>query len=755
MIDGVGTSILVTIGVLSVFSGFVIPQTAAITWTGFSILYCLLSFRMHQIFLENFKAKSRFSINRTQVRNANHFIKIILGNSLLFIVSTGMIFVLKFAPANTTQRAELANELKSFLNPSIFSSIEFEVSSMFSNSVYGPWTYFLPLSFFGKLLILDVSIIILLKYLSRKFEFIFNNNTLFVMLFYICILIPSFFTYISTKFLPSKSFLILTLSYLWILCLAPLALSLEEKKWRFDRRKVNLPMILILLVLQFHFLDFSTAGILPIVDYCIFAILILVIVLDLSSRREALELNPKNKAYKWNFKAKIIQVGFLFYLTCYPFAIFLQKSLPISTFNNSLYLSLALSLPLVGIVISFASWILNLTRLENFLFDFVWSANSRERTNFRFVVSAKAVYVLLGATLLCFSTLLTVDLLSKKLKDEVEIGLETSRLESSVALGIVPPPSEPAQLPPLEVSSSRDTQSNDLPKSEMSQVISTSDFDWQKKIVQGIQVVQSPTSISRNLPSLTADRSFSSPTCQPLTSQDFQAVSEVTFCRSELLGAPLALFIGNSHGAMLQDVMAQTLNGLGYSEFGIFTSSCTISPNLIPVLGKDRVSKCKFFAEDLARYIVSKKPAIIIISQSINISFSNSAGGSVAGLSAEKLITSNLAKSIRSYQSFNSKVVLIDSFPQLPNITSCMGPSGRLNNCVSSVSSTEIYRRINKKVASDTGSVIVSPMSWLCYQGRCPAIIDGTLVSPDGSHLTPEFALTLRPLIEKSLAKVS
>ncbi|CAN2211195.1 SGNH domain containing protein [Candidatus Nanopelagicaceae bacterium] len=304
-------------------------------------------------------------------------------------------------------------------------------------------------------------------------------------------------------------------------------------------------------------------------------------------------------------------------------------------------------------------------------------------------------------------------------------------------------------------SSSRDTQSNDLPKSEMSQVISTSDFDWQKKIVQGIQVVQSPTSISRNLPSLTVDRSLASPTCQPLTSQDFQAVSEVTFCRSELLGAPLALFIGNSHGAMLQDVMAQTLNGLGYSEFGIFTSSCTISPNLIPVLGKDRVSKCKFFAEDLARYIVSKKPAIIIISQSINISFSNSAGGSVAGLSAEKLITSNLAKSIRSYQSFNSKVVLIDSFPQLPNITSCMGPSGRLNNCVSSVSSTEIYRRINKKVASDTGSVIVSPMSWLCYQGRCPAIIDGTLVSPDGSHLTPEFAHKIEPQIANVLEKIS
>jgi len=42
-------------------------------------------------------------------------------------------------------------------------------------------------------------------------------------------------------------------------------------------------------------------------------------------------------------------------------------------------------------------------------------------------------------------------------------------------------------------------------------------------------------------------------------------------------------------------------------------------------------------------------------------------------------------------------------------------------------------------------------LTWLCYQGRCPAIIDGVLVSPDGSHVTPEFARLITPILNEQV----
>jgi len=42
-------------------------------------------------------------------------------------------------------------------------------------------------------------------------------------------------------------------------------------------------------------------------------------------------------------------------------------------------------------------------------------------------------------------------------------------------------------------------------------------------------------------------------------------------------------------------------------------------------------------------------------------------------------------------------------------------------------------------------------LTWLCYQGRCPAIIDGVLVSPDGSHVTPEFARLITPILNEQI----
>ena len=287
---------------------------------------------------------------------------------------------------------------------------------------------------------------------------------------------------------------------------------------------------------------------------------------------------------------------------------------------------------------------------------------------------------------------------------------------------------------------------------ESKTTISIPDKNWESKIGQGIQLKQAPANIASNISALAVDRAFSSKTCKKTVSADFQSASQVVFCKSEIPNAPLALFVGNSHGAMLQDVVGKSLNDLGYSENGIFTSSCTISPRVIPLLNSTRVDKCKNFGDDISSYIKNKKPEIIIVAEDLKASVINAAGSSVMGAAAASFLTTNLQDSIRNFQAVTSKIILIDAFPTFPKISTCMGPSGSLtSSCVTTTSSTNIYREINKTIASNTGAALISTLPWVCHLDNCPVIIEDKLVSPDGSHISPDIATMLQPLIQKSL----
>jgi len=335
--------------------------------------------------------------------------------------------------------------------------------------------------------------------------------------------------------------------------------------------------------------------------------------------------------------------------------------------------------------------------------------------------------------------------------------------ETELAIDFIPKASEfdSAEIPSSELDLSSDpgnlftvpedssnSKSADIPKSS---AIEVNDTSWTKKTKEGLQLAKAPTDILSNLSTLAVDKAFSSTSCRKVELKDFQTKSEAVYCVKALAQKPLALFIGNSHGAMLQDAMGKVLNDLGYSQEGIFTSSCTISPKVIPLLNSTPVKKCKNFADDLALYVKNKKPELIIISEALNVSFLNEAGQSVQGAQARGFLSTNLQSSIKSLRATTEKIILLDAFPQLPNISTCMGAGGELNKCITTTTDTSIYREINKNLAQSNSLPLISPLTWLCYQGRCPAIIDGVLVSPDGSHVTPEFARLITPILNEQI----
>jgi hypothetical protein len=295
------------------------------------------------------------------------------------------------------------------------------------------------------------------------------------------------------------------------------------------------------------------------------------------------------------------------------------------------------------------------------------------------------------------------------------------------------------------------SESENSTNSELSSsLIPVPDKNWEAKVANGIRLRQAPANIVSNISSLTKSSPFASNSCKNLTSADFQKISNVSFCKNEIPNAPLALFVGNSHGIMLYDEVGKSLNDLGYSVNGIFTSSCLISPMVIPILGSTPVNKCKNFGEDLSRYISTNKPELIVIGESLNVSVIDATGSSVMGQPAVSFLLTNLQDSIRDFQATTSKIILIDAFPRFPQVSTCMEASGRLNSCVSTTLSTNVHREINLMLQKSTGISLIKTLPWLCYQGQCPAIIEDTLISPDGSHVTREFATLLIPKIKEA-----
>jgi len=433
---------------------------------------------------------------------------------------------------------------------------------------------------------------------------------------------------------------------------------------------------------------------------------------------------------------RILNFVSLLLLVALPILVFLLKIQPSSSPESTVYFSLILSLLPSVFLLKYGRRLSKTLSISKWLFAHLWVVDRRSRINFKLNLSKNLRLILLSIVFTYSIFIFFIDLSAKELNQELAKSAQVNQSSTSkdnkdsTSVGIESLPAK-----------NQDEDSSKL-----------SDQDWLKKIVSGLQLRTAPISIVSNISTLAVNRSFSSKTCEKTVSADFQNSSEVYFCKSEILNAPLALFVGNSHAAMLQDAVGQSLNELGYSENGIFTSSCTISPKVIPLLNSTRVDKCKNFGEDIARYVKNKKPKIIIVAEDLNVSVVNAAGSSVMGAFAASFLITNLQDSIRSFQSTTSKIILIDAFPTFPKISTCMGPSGSLtSSCVTTTSSTDIYRGINKIIASNTGAALISTLPWVCFQGRCPVIIDDTLVSPDGSHLTGQFARLLQPTITEAL----
>lgn len=93
-------------------------------------------------------------------------------------------------------------------------------------------------------------------------------------------------------------------------------------------------------------------------------------------------------------------------------------------------------------------------------------------------------------------------------------------------------------------------------------------------------------------------------------------------------------------------------------------------------------------------------------------------------------------------------IIYLSPFPIMGDFHTCLkGTSDSILGCITKVDpKLSNFRLIAGDLFKTRNAVVVNSVPWVCYQDRCPPIINSKIVSVDGGHITPVFARLIAPL---------
>jgi hypothetical protein len=108
---------------------------------------------------------------------------------------------------------------------------------------------------------------------------------------------------------------------------------------------------------------------------------------------------------------------------------------------------------------------------------------------------------------------------------------------------------------------------------------------------------------------------------------------------------------------------------------------------------------------------------------------------------------------IDAVEPYANQVVVLGHTPRYPKPSECLDASlSNLANCGTTTAATQIEARGQQRIARASGAKYVDTVDWLC-NSTCPLVIDGTVVSTDGGHITSAIGIKLAPLLVARLVK--
>ena len=205
----------------------------------------------------------------------------------------------------------------------------------------------------------------------------------------------------------------------------------------------------------------------------------------------------------------------------------------------------------------------------------------------------------------------------------------------------------------------------------------------------------------------------------------------------------LAVVVGNSIAVAYLPVFRQVLEEAGWQLRALTLAGCPFIDGETVSADESIDESCPAHKEEVIRLINQYKPALVIGSgqngaqlKDKNVSFAASLGS----------IVSKIQPSIGNYVHFSPP-------PTGKNPQECASSFTPPSSCLADLpAGTDRSIQAQAQVLTGKGRTFVDTTSWYCTpEGKCPIFAGNTIVRRDKTHLTPDYATLIAPLVATAL----
>ena len=310
---------------------------------------------------------------------------------------------------------------------------------------------------------------------------------------------------------------------------------------------------------------------------------------------------------------------------------------------------------------------------------------------------------------------------------------------TSVFKAKVVQPWSPPYLSDGEVSAETSTTKVGLlpqPKISSSSSSLSLETQWQKILLASLKISNLPEGIQPNPSQLDSERIGVWDSCIII-------VNDTPACNSGKENSRSTTYIfGDSYALAIAPMVKVALSLDDTKVLSRIHGQCLIP--LVPPKSVNVRQECSEHRTSFYEEISRNRPYLIIGSSLNTDTFIGSKKDLYKGMLSE------FTKLVQSAD----HVVIIGETPFMMDPRVCPGSKALLAGCFGSSLSRSYSRLLTEQAAKAAGADYIDITTWMCVNQKCPVIIDGTLTTYDGGHLTVGFSEKLAPLFRDKLKKL-
>ena len=214
---------------------------------------------------------------------------------------------------------------------------------------------------------------------------------------------------------------------------------------------------------------------------------------------------------------------------------------------------------------------------------------------------------------------------------------------------------------------------------------------------------------------------------------------------------------GNSHGRMWVPAFDEIGKSLGFRTYYFVKPNCGATlvtvGELVP--GSPAWAECDDFRAWALDQIATLHPDLVVVSSSgPNPALYDAAGDRIPKEGIDAATEQGYVDLFTRLSTTADRTVLLRDVPKsedLPDECLTTG-SNDLGDCLFTPLPASVNdANISEAAADQTGTEVVDPTKWLCWDGACPAVIGDVLPYRDRGHLTTVYAASLSDELTKAM----